>query len=366
MCGETTKMDLGNKKGITFEELLATETFGAFDDFVSVKVAKERGLIPPPYHNIFKDTCECGSEMIIRDKLTRVQCCNPRCYIKLGYALDELFTRFGCKDLGPATCISAMKGVINKLEIPSHVEILGLEEDQLPLTFLNYKYNEFMVAKELIFSKAYSISELVPKLALPTLDKTAASIFAKYNDAVEFIEDFQSYEKFSTFMYEHGVADKWKIYCMRTYAIDILKGQMIFNDNFREKPMKEIELVITGYISPNGKSMTKDEYVEYLNTIGIDKHGVRRYGFRRSEAVESVHHIIADAPSGYKKYRRAVERGVLISSTDFLNQLKELMVEYNGVDEEPETTDETIVTERLRNEEVEVEDLNSLFTSEEG
>ena len=366
MCSDTTKMELGKKKGMTFQELLATETFGAFDDFVSVKVAKERGLIPPPYHNIFKDECECGSEMIIRDTLTRVQCCNPRCYIKLGYALAELFSRFGCKDLGPASCISAMRGVIDKLEIPSHVEILGLEEDDLPLTFLNYRYDQFMTAKELIFSRAYSISELVPKLALPSLDKNAGSIFAKYNDAVEFIEDFQSYEKFSTFMYEHGVADKWLIYCMRTYAIDILKGQMIFNDNFREKPMKEIEVVITGHISPEGRSMPKDEYIEYLNTMGIDKNGVRRFGFRRSEAVESVQHIIADAPSGYRKYKRGVERGVLISSTDFLNRLKDLMVEFNG--EEPakeEVTEETLVSKRLRNENVDVEDLNSLFSSEE-
>lgn len=42
------------------------------------------------------------------------------------------------------------------------------------------------------------------------------------------------------------------------------------------------------------------------------------------------------------------------------------MVEFNG--EEPakeEVTEETLVSKRLRNENVDVEDLNSLFSSEE-
>lgn len=364
MRGKTDRIDLV-KKGMTFEDLLATETFGAFDDFVSVKVAKEEGLIPPSYNEVFKDYCECGSEMIIKNELTRVQCCNPRCYIKLGYALDELFTRFGCKGIGPASCISAMKGVIDRLEIPSHIEILEMDDKDLPRTFLNYKYEEYSDARELIFSKSYSLSELVPKLALPTLDKTAANVLDNYNDAVEFIEDFQRYDNFMTFMFNHGVYDRWKIYCMRTYAIDILKAQMIFNNNFRDKPMQEIEVVITGFIRPEGISMPKDEFIELLNEIGIDDSGVRRYGFKMTSAMSSVNYIIADSPSNSRKYRKGVERGVLISSTDFLGQVKEIMKQFNTKPVEQETEQETLVSKKLDDEDVEVEDLNALFSDEE-
>lgn len=365
------KMEL--KTGLTFEELLSKKTFGAFDEFVSVKEGKEMGIIPVSYHDIFSDKCECGSEMIIKKSLTRIQCCNPRCYIKLGYMLDELFTRFGCKDLGPATCISTMRALVDKLEIPSHIEVLGLPTEKLPYAITHYKYGEFLYAKEQIFSKSYDLSELVPKLALPTLDKTASKIFSEYDDVVDFIEEFKEYEDFNIYMLEHGIKDPWKIYCMHTYIIDILKAQMLFIDNLQERPLQEIDIVITGHVAPEGNPMTRDEFLGYLNALGVDTQGVRRFGFKQTGALESVQHIVADHPSSSRKYKRGQARGVLITSTDLVLRLKDLMKEFNKV--ETKNFEETKDLSEFKNlneigkeqenkehKEIDVENLNDLFS----
>lgn len=90
-----------------FDEVLKLdEKFSAFKDWMTVFQAKKEGIIPTNFHEYFEDDCQCGSENIINRDLTQLMCCNPKCKIKQGFALAEMFHRFGIKGLGSATCSS--------------------------------------------------------------------------------------------------------------------------------------------------------------------------------------------------------------------------------------------------------------------
>lgn len=321
------RMNISDKKssGITFEELLSRETYDAFIGYLKVSDAKNKGIIPESYHNIFPDKCKCGSDMIVTGELTQILCCNPRCYIKLGHMLDEMFTRFGIKGFGPATCVSAMQEAVNYLEVPSHVEIFNLDRFDLPVSILNYKYSEFMETKEIMLSKQYTLSDLIPKLGLPGLGQSAQDIFEEFDDILEVETALDAEGGIVRFLANRGVYSSMTAFYLRTYLPDIIVAQMFFNEQIRMQAGQVIEIVMTGYLSPNGNSMSKDEYLELLNKTGTTKDGVPLYGFRKSSAVKSVPYIVADYPSSSKKYREGVARGVIISSTELLEKVKSLV-----------------------------------------
>ena len=53
---------------MTFEEMKKDhDHYDAYKDWVSVAEAKKTGLIPKKYHKYFPDTCDCGSENIIKN-----------------------------------------------------------------------------------------------------------------------------------------------------------------------------------------------------------------------------------------------------------------------------------------------------------
>ena len=76
------------------------DKMGAFLNFISVREAKEVGIIPDFAAEYFPERCQCGSEMIL-DKFSRarLQCCNPFCSVKQAYMLSEMFRRFGIKGM---------------------------------------------------------------------------------------------------------------------------------------------------------------------------------------------------------------------------------------------------------------------------
>lgn len=305
-----------------FSELLKKETYGAFKDYVSMQEAKSSGTIPEDYHTIFSDTCVCRSEMIISKELTIVQCCNPRCYLKLGHMLDEMLTRFGVKGIGPTTCISSMKEMVSELDIPSHLELFQLDSSYLPGAIRNYKFGEFECAKSILFGRKYTLAELVPKLGLPGLGNKAQVIFEDYSSIVELEEVL---DDIPGFLATKGIYSEMVAYNLRTYLPDIILSQLIFLENMRNKSLQTIDIVMTGNLSPYNKGMPKNKFIESLNEAGTMSNGVSLFDFRSSSAVKSVPYIVSDYASGTSKYKIGKDRGVLITSTDLLNQVKELV-----------------------------------------
>ena len=95
---------------MTFSEMKTKyDSFGAFTDFITVKEAETIGLITKSHVGIFPHVCTCGSDMIINMARTKLTCCDPRCSVKQGLALSELFSRFNIKGIADATCSDVYK-----------------------------------------------------------------------------------------------------------------------------------------------------------------------------------------------------------------------------------------------------------------
>lgn len=331
-----------------FEELLEMDTYGAFDDYVTVKEAKSSGLIPEDYNNIFEDKCSCGSERIISKNLAHLECCNPRCYIKLGYMLSELFSRFGCLNMGPATCLSIMYGYRNDLEKPSHVEILGLNE--VPYVIDNGRVDDYIRAIEVIRSKRLTLPELVGHLGIPKIDKIANKIFQGYSTIGELCEELDNnggFKAMPAFLLQRGIEDRKVWFYMRHFFWDMIKACVILGDVLRPLAFNEIQIVITGSVSPYGNKATKNEFIDLLNDAGTLPNGQRLLGFKNSSAIASVPIVVADYPSGNRKYVKAKEREeyegkVVYTSTELMEWIKSQIEPYvtqieEGKDDKGET-----------------------------
>ena len=127
---------------MTLDELKREhDRYYAFSYFMTVEEAKRFGTIPKEYWDYFPNKCECGSENILTGSLQQPQCCNPKCFIKQGYALSELLTRFKCKGLGPARCIEIVKTLAPQFKYNSYIEILDMRQEDFPSALAQKAYS---------------------------------------------------------------------------------------------------------------------------------------------------------------------------------------------------------------------------------
>ena len=322
-------MEMFKNKAITFNDLKSYDKYNAFEDFLSVIDAKEQGVIPDDYINFFPEYCECGSEIIIRKELTQIQCCNPRCKLKMGYMLNEMLDRFGCKDIGPATCLGIMNEMERKLDYFSPVEMLSLPYEKYPLVLRGAKGDDFLRAVTKIRKTKLTLAELVSKLAIPTLEENGRKIFEAYSSIMDLLKQAISEGGIDKFLINRDIHDRMKMFYLREFMEDIARAQIALHDNIRLKAFSRIDICITGSISPKGANVrNKREYVELLNDIATTSEGQRLIEIRMTSAKHSVKYIVADYQSSSEKYRVGKERGVLITSTELMNEIRKVVQEY--------------------------------------
>lgn len=319
---------------MNYEEFVVSDRYGAFSDYTSVKNAKETGLIPPEYEKIFPDKCECGSDMIISDNRTFIKCCDPRCPIKLGKMLSQTFANFGMKNVGDGTTIPLIKEMIHIKKISSHVAALRLDSTWKPLSLFGAKGDIYYDNLNQIFSKKYTLGDLISKIAIPSLDTTAKKIFDNYPSVESLLQHGDGDLRIP--LRKCGIYDTKVVYYLDTYLQDIYLATELFKNNILSTVYDDINIVITGSVAPEGVPMSRNEFIEYINELTILPDGRQIVGFKLSGAVQSVEYIIADQPSNSRKYKIGLERNIIISSTDFVKLVKDV-VDYQkevlGVDE---------------------------------
>ena len=317
------------RKVMTFGELKKLDKYDAFSEFESVIEAKNKKIIPEDYIDFFPEHCECGSEIIVKRELTQLQCCNPRCKLKMGYMLSEMLDRFGCKDIGPATCLSVMNEMERKLDYYSPVEMLSLPYEKYPLTLSGAKGDDFLRAVTKIRKTKLTLADLVAKLAIPTLEENGRRIFEAYSSVMDLLKQAVSEGGIGEFMEHRDIHDRMKMFYLKEFMEDIARAQIALQDNIRLKAFSNIDICITGSISPQGISVrNKREYIDYLNDIATTSSGERLIEIRMTSAKHSVKYIVADYASSSDKYRVGKEREVLITSTELMNQIREVVQEY--------------------------------------
>lgn len=317
-----------------FEELLAMETYGAFEDFRTVEEAKKLGWIPKAYHEVFIEKCSCGSERIINESLTQLECCDPRCYIKMGHTLSQMFINFGCSNMGPSICKSIMYMNKSDLKYGSPIEVLGL--NYIPYGITSGKAQYYIDAIEHIKKVKLTLPELISKLAIPKLGETAHKIFKGYSTIDEFCAELSAKggaKSIRSMLTQKGIEDRRVWFYMRHYLVDILIACDLLRDVLRPLAYQEFKIVVTGSVAPRGKTLSRTEFIELLNEKGTLPNGKRLVGFKVSGALKSAPFIVADYASNTPKYRAAKEREetegkVMYTSTELLEWVEGVVKPY--------------------------------------
>lgn len=307
-----------------YEEFVESDRYNAFNDFISVAQAKESGLIPESYTNIFPDKCVCGSDMIISKNRKCIKCCDPRCYIKIGKMLSQLFANFGAKNISDGTTIPLIQELKNVKGTETHLEALKLDGSWVPLTLIGAKEDIYYDALDMVFKEKRTFADIVSKLAIPALDTTARKIFEFYENVKELEEQSNLLDALSPC----GIYDPKVAYYLETYMEDIKLAEEIFSKHILTNIGGVIDIVITGAVAPDGVTMSRNEFVSYLNELATLDDGCQLLEFRNCTALQTCNYVIADVPSSSRKYKAGQERGVLISSTDFVNSVKDLVGKY--------------------------------------
>lgn len=304
--------------------------YHTFDNFVTIEEAKATGIIPASYINakdpaggIFPNRCKCGSQNIISRNLKRAMCCNPKCKIKMGLALAELFARLGVKGLGEATCIKFISLVYDKLQYASHLEVFLMKYDDYPPQFKWTVIGEKMYIEcQKARKTPMTFSGMVTMLGLPEFGNGAADLFYGFHSFEEFFATIKKFNGIQNYCSSRGVYDKDKLFWLYCSMTDIMVADHVFY-NIRREGLRKIKVCITGILTIRNVRVSRKEYVDACNNIAKLDNGLQLFEIENTAAKETCSYVIADYPSNSAKYLAGKKRGVLITGDGFITKLKE-------------------------------------------
>lgn len=312
----------------TYEQLRQHDSTQAYAEFLSIEQAKKELIIPKPYHDYFKDRCECGSEFMIKKSLTIAQCCNPKCRIKMAYRLSSMLENFGLKGISDRTCVDIIRSYDYIGVQLTHIEVFVLSLFEIPGILMNTARGDtYMRNIAQIMSEHYTFGELISKLAIPDFGPQSSEIFHGIDNIDQFLAKVKEFDTYRSFFASRGVFDATKVNNFIMYIQDIVLISSVLQGNIRKQGIQRIPICITGSVRPDSISMNKKEFINYLNKSSCTKDGIQLLEFSLSSAMQSVPYIVADYRSPSQKYTVGERRGVLITSTELLNQVRRLVNE---------------------------------------
>lgn len=314
-------------------DLLELDGYGAFSNFITVAEAKAKNKIPENLHDHFPDKCKCGSDMIVTTELQRICCCNPLCYIKQGRSLLHFIKSGGINGLGPVSCEEVFRSFQRIHPDESYISMLLNNFHNIPV-YSEYGYSVHAALRETL-ARPVSLSTMVSSLGLPYIGKDICKVFDKYdtidNWLLEVTEDFSG--SIGRYFSACGINDVSVKFYIKYYLKDIVNVTDLF-PNRMSKGHMQIDICITGSVFPNGKHMTRDDFLLHCNSL-LTADGKRLFDIKNTSAMHSVNYIVCDNPSGSQKYLVAKRREelegkkILYTSTEFINLIKGGIEEYD-------------------------------------
>lgn len=314
---------------MTFEEMKCQyDEFGAFHDYVTVANAKYLDIIPKSFDGVFPEKCSCGSDMIINLARTKITCCNPRCYVKQGLALSELFSRFNYKGISDATCThiyNALYAKNNELLSKgeqglfisnSFLEILLLDIDKYPISFTQSAMGyDFLNGVHYIKQKELTFVDMIASLGLPEFDTTAQKLFSEFNSFEELNSCIKAEGGVSNFCENRGVHAPQKKFWLKVSLEDIAVASFIFASKIRVQGLRNLDICITGSLRYGGCRVTKSDFIAICN---------------KESASRPIKELIKEAFSKYL----FIPKEAIASLSDLLNgNLTKSNRDYAGVDD---------------------------------
>lgn len=337
---------------MTLNELRERDYESAFSGWIPVRQAKEDRLIPEQFHKYFNDKCSCGSEIIIKNTITEMTCCDLHCPVKTGYRVAEMLHRFGIKGLKEATCSKIYTALLAEnerqikdgnnpiMEFDSYIAVLTVPWSAYPFSVKSTaKGAEFYAACQSVLKRTLTFSQMVSYLAIPELNAVSDKLFAGYSSFAEMLDDMKACGSVMRFCFQRGVESASLIYNLRNSLDDICIASIIFNESLRNKGRVDLSICMTGSIVHNGSRTTKEKFLNKCNQLVIDSRGVQLFEITMNAAEKSNPFILFSNPSGDRKYVTGADRGVitddygehpvLLHVNKFYNFLERVMMKWN-------------------------------------
>lgn len=281
------------------------------EDFITVSEAMEINLIPEPWHSEVPTHCSsCGTELKVNSALTVLRCTNKECPRRIAKRILKLFDILGYKGWGEKTAETAAIA----LKYKSITDVIA----NPPPPWFDIKAD--------LQAKQYDYAQLVKALAIPHFGEKALRLFSKYNNIEEFIEVIDKSNKSPVQFIAEELGGQIVAVNVYNIILEYLDELEKITELITPLPhiSKVIPIAITGYISmtkfEDGRAMTKDQYIDYLNSITMPF----EIKFQRSDALKSVMFVVADAPSNSHKYNIGRQRGILANSANLVEVAKRL------------------------------------------
>lgn len=316
-----------------FSEFRETDVEDAYSEFVSVSDAKERGILPEKFHEVFPNECECGSEFIITKNLKTIKCVDPFCPIKVAKRMANMFANFGAKGLAEGNCAKILTYCkhLKLFEIPTHTEILKhYNNDNLKyLLGDSLSYNLFAVCEQIV-NGSYTLESLVSKLAIPEF-KVNSSVLRDIPTFEDLVNKFSD-GSITMYMSARGFYSPMKINNLRIHLFTILHALMALKKPLITRVNRDINsekvICITGSVSADGiRFRNREMFPAYCNEI-CNINGAQIFTVRNTKARETCDYIIADSESNNESYLVGLRRGNLMTAQQYVNHLREELKEW--------------------------------------
>lgn len=271
--------------------------------------AKEKGLIPKAWHNVFPDKCRCGEIYVISENLKTTSCPDPRCYIKVADRMADTLANLGIKGYGFSFCYK----YVTHNQCRSHLDIFhkfGAEympNGRVDKTLVSEMYHTLKIKRT--FAQAVALCEI------PRLKNNAMKLFRRIDDFNHLREEVISRNSVLSFCQETfgpGETSVQATEVIGNFATELNVISKLFN--LIPAVKKEFHIAITGSLD----FFTRDEYIDFINNLGKGVIGVRV-----SKALSSVTYVIADSPSSSNTYLAGESRGIILTANEFANLVKE-------------------------------------------
>lgn len=235
------------------------------EDILTIKEAKENGMIPSEYHSSIIDNCySCGGPIYTTRNLKKQFCGNLRCNLKVEGRMIKMLNNFGIIGVSRAYAEKFLKS--NDLHSHLYIFLASLEEMQR--TGYLSKSCDLFRDIERIKSYKYTFAEVLSKMALPGLDETAITVFRDFYNIQSFYEclNILNMDVYSFLIRIPGIGPKKAANIekvLKDFDVEIQSIPGIFK--LRMPGKDHIKLVITGEL--HRFVMDKATYIRYLNRI---------------------------------------------------------------------------------------------------
>lgn len=285
------------------------ETFGYFNGWITMKQAKEEGIIPDYLYDVFKNECVCGSEVIIQRNRKRFMCCDTECFEKKAWTIEEVFSRIGAKNTG----ISFSREVARKLEkrypkMPLFKQFYlgGIQPGDLSTV----DYITYCDAMRLLKSKEYTFSEIISVMSIPGFNTKLNYLFRKFDTFEALEKEINKYSSFRSFCVINCITDVTVMFNLYYNLENIKYAYLFFKQNMVRAASETITIAATGSLVIDGRKLSRNEIAPYLNKIVTDETGRRIINISLVNSfTRACRYLLADSPQpGHRKYRDAMAR----------------------------------------------------------